>query len=926
MDRQMKRQHPGFPMRLAGTAFASLTLVAIAACDGANQGVQIGTGQTADPVVIDFPIAYVRAPVPADDDGEFEQTDLREQITFDVGGNLYYKARAAVGALPVNITEREIGELGAVRDVEMAYDGSAVLFAMRGPFDETLDDEDQPTWNLWEYTFETDELRRLISSDLTTEIGHDIMPKYLPDGRIIFASTRQTRSQAILLDEGKGAFPALDEDRNEFAFNLHIMESDGTGIEQVTFNQSHDLDPAVLDDGRIVYSRWDNNGPQNDQVNLYRINPDGRNLEILYGNESHDTGSNGATIQFTQPRQAEDGRVFSLVRPFTDTEGGGEVIAIDTARYVENTQPLAVDAGALSGPAQEDATFNEVVTAPGQPSPGGRYFSVYPIQDGSTRMLVSFSQCRLLEILPDDDGDPMTPPPEPNIVPCTDERLADVVEPDPDGDPPVVAVAGDFVVAPPLYGIWIYDPRDQTQLPVVPGEEGFMFTEAVSADPRPTPPTVLDNANSFAGDNTLADNGEGVINIRSVYDVDGTAAVDIAAMADPAQTMAAERVARFLRVEKAVSLPDDDVRDIDNTAFGVTGAFGMKEIVGYTMIEPDGSVMTKVPANTALMISITDASGKRVSRRHTNWITVRPGEEFTCNGCHDPDSGMTHGRDGAFDSAYAGAAVAGVEFPNTDPQWFVGDIGDTMAETRASITCANDGCSSIVPSMSPQYRDVWTDPAVRAPDPDIDLLYTDLDTPPPVPTPCLQDWAPNCRAVINYETHIHPLWNLPRIVFVDDDGDPTTPEVPLLDGNGLPVNDNCLNCHTPIDPANALARVPAGQLELQDGLSADEPDHFHAYRELLAQDNLQTVLNGALVDVIQVVGFDEDGNPIEEPIPIDPPASPAGAIASGDFFSRFEDPADLHHNILSPSEIRLIAEWLDVGAQYYNNPFDAPEN
>ena len=337
---QTKRTSTNSLARAAWTAVALPVLACVAACDGANQGVQIGNGQTPDPVVIDFPIAYIRSPLPVDDNGEFVQTDLREQITFDVGGNLFYRDRAAVGALPVNITEREIGDMGAVRDVEMAYDGSAVLFAMRGPFDPALADEDQPTWNLWEYTFETDELRRIITSDLTAEIGHDIMPKYLPDGRIIFASTRQTRSQAILLDEGKGAFPAVDEDRNEFAFNLHVMELDGTGIEQVTFNQSHDLDPAVLADGTVVFSRWDNNGPQNDQVNLYRMNPDGQNLEILYGNESHDTGLNGDTIQFSQPRQAQDGRVYSLIRPFTDTEGGGEVIAIDVAQYVENTQAL----------------------------------------------------------------------------------------------------------------------------------------------------------------------------------------------------------------------------------------------------------------------------------------------------------------------------------------------------------------------------------------------------------------------------------------------------------------------------------------------------------------------------------------------------------------------------------------------------------
>jgi hypothetical protein len=28
--------------------------------------------------------------------------------------------------------------------------------------------------------------------------------------------------------------------------------------------------------------------------------------------------------------------------------------------------------------------------------------------------------------------------------------------------------------------------------------------------------------------------------------------------------------------------------------------------------------------------------------------------------------------------------------------------------------------------------------------------------------------------------------------------------------------------------------------------------------------------------------------------------------------------------MLTPAELRLIAEWVDIGAQYYNNPFDVP--
>ncbi len=902
------------------------TCMTLVACSS-GEGVQLGTGQNPDPVTADFPIAYIRAPLPTDDNGNFEQRDLREQITFDYGADLFFRDRAAPGAEAINLTGEITQGLGAIRDVEMDYDGSRLLFSMRTPFEEGVAEEDQEaTWNIWQYTFESRELVRVIADDLTAEIGHDIMAKYLPDGRIIFASTRQTQSQALLLDENKGAFPALDEEGNEFAFNLHVMEDDGSGLKQVTFNQSHDLDPSVLADGKIVFSRWDNN-QDNDRVNLYRMNPDGSELELLYGQWSHDTGTANTTIQFMQPRETDDGRIMVVARPFNDTEGGGELVIIDTPQYVENTQPLKDNIGILTGPAQEDATPNDVSTAPGTASPGGRYYSVFPIEDDTGRLLVSWSQCRLVEQLAD-DGDPDTP--DSRIVPCTDERLAAAVTVDPEN--PVPLAVGEFGAAPPLYSIWIYDPRDETQRVIVAGEEGYMFTEAVSGDTRPTPAVIPDGRSDYSQDPSLPASGQAILNIRNVYDFDGTflPGLNPYVLADPVQTLAADRPARFLRIEKAVSIPDDDVRDIDGTAFGVTTFFGMKEIVGYTPIEPDGSVMVRVPANAALMISITDANGMRIFPTHASWIAIPEGQELRCNGCHDPDSELSHGRYDAFESAYAGGRTAGVEFPNTDPQWFVGEVGETMAEIRARITCADGSCSSLEPSMNVIYRDVWSaaplDTNGEPINPDIDYLYTDLTTPSPTSLACQTDWQWNCRSVINYESVIHPLWSQPRIVMVDDDNDPATPEVPLLDVNGQPVNNNCLNCHTPVDPANGAVRLPAGQLELQDGLSPDEPDHFHAYRELLVTDTFQIMENGALVDATRVVGQDANGNDILEPIPQPAPASVGSAQASSNFFGRFNDPNDLHFNILSQAEQRLVAEWLDVGAQYYNNPFDAPEN
>jgi len=920
---------------IARRAFRSAALIlmisatAIFAACSQGDGVSIGTGQDADPVVIDFPIAYIRAPIPTDDNGDFEQSDLREQITFDFGADLFYRDRASPGAEATNITGELTQGLAAIRDVEIAYDGSSLLFAMRFPFDPDLDEEDLPTWNLWEYTFETDELRRVIST-ASAEFGHDIMPKYLPDGRIVFSSTRQFRSQAVLLDEdkqNKDAFVAVDEDQNEFAFNLHLINADGTGIDQISFNQSHDLDPSVLGNGQIVFSRWDH-AAVNNAVNLYRMNPDGSGLELYYGRQSHDTGSNGDTIQFMQPRELEDGRLMSLIRPFTDTEGGGELVAIDAQQYLENTQPTAANIGILAGPAQEDATINEVSTVAGTPSQGGRYGSVYPILDGTGRLLVSWSQCRLLEILVD-DGDPATD--DFNIVPCTDDRLANLfIQADPDN--PVAPTPGTFVVSPPLYGIWMYDPRDDTQLPVVAGEEGFIFTEVVAADPKVAPPVVLDGSNNFALDPTLADVGsaEAVLNIRSVYDFEGVDNFDIEALADPVQTPAAGRLARFLRIEKAVSIPDDDLVDLDNTDFGISTQQGMREIVANIMVEPDGSVITKVPANTALAISVLDENGKRITERHQNWISLRPGQELKCNGCHsrnavDQDTGepISHGRYDAFDSAYAGAPAGALRFPGTHLSWLIEEPGETMAELRARITCGNDGCSSIEPSMDLVYQDVWTeDPLLAAANVDIDHSYGDLDTTSPTSIACEQNWQARCRSVINYPMTIHPLWGLPRPQFDVDDN-------PIPDGNGGQLDRRCTSCHAfpNFDPADGVTLIPpSGQLELTDQLSLLEPDHLHAYRELLLTDNLEEVVGTELVERTQP-DVDVDGNPIDVPIP-NPNGSPAriaGARASNRFFSRFENPADLvHYGILSGAERRLIAEWLDIGAQYYNNPFDVP--
>ena len=859
-----------------------IAALALAGCATGHDGdVNIGGGQSPDPVVLDIPIAYVRSPLPADLT-ELEDIDVRELETFNAGADVWLRDRAAPDVPEINVTERVTGGLWDVRDVDASYDGTKLVFAMRMPLIPGALDSEQPTWNIWEYDRTTNELRRVIASDIVAEEGHDVAPHYLPDGRIVFSSTRQRQSRAVLIDEGKPQFAAQDEDQNEHAFVLHVMNEDGSGIRQISFNQSHDLDPDVLDDGRIVFSRWEN--ASGSSIHLYTVNPDGSGLELLYGANSHATGTGGvptapavagaAEVQFLQPRPMEDGSVVALIKPFQGTEQGGDVVTIDAAAFVENEQP-DLDNQGLAGPGQLRLSVSDVRTDPGL-SPGGRYSSVFPLRDGTGRILSTWTMCRL-----NDDGG--------RTLPCTAENLADAT----------------LTPAPPLYGVWLYDPRDGTQRPVLQPVEGIRYTEVVSLAPRsPLPAVIIDAVPGVDYDPVLAAENVGILNIRSVYDFDGAdfAPGGYASLIDPVQTTADERPARFVRIEKAVGIPDDEVRDFRGSAFGAADGLGMREILGYAPVEPDGSVQIKVPAGVPFGIGILDVDGRRTSPRHLSWLQLRAGEVRTCNGCHIPANAqpgglpaVSHGRANLFVAVNTGAATTGLPFPNSNPAIFA-QQGETMAEARARISCQTD-CAALLPSVDVRYEDVWTDPVAsnRAPDAPFSYRYADLVTPVPTTPACQSSWNGNCRITIHYPDHIHPLWSVPRLV---------------LDNLGNVVQDHtCTRCHSPVDAMGAV-RVPAGQLDLSGGASPDEADHLVSYRELLFPDNAQAVNMGALQDLA---------------VEVEPSMTAAGATDSAAFFGRF-DAGGTHAAWLTTAELRLIAEWLDIGGQYYNDPFAAPVN
>ena len=102
----------------------------------------------------------------------------------------------------------------------------------------------------------------------------DFSPRYLPDGKILFLSTRRGGFHRC----GRGPCPV---------HTLALAEADGSNPRVISFHETHEWDPAVLNDGRVIYTRWDyvdRNAVYYQQ--LWSVRPDGSDVRAFYGNNT----------------------------------------------------------------------------------------------------------------------------------------------------------------------------------------------------------------------------------------------------------------------------------------------------------------------------------------------------------------------------------------------------------------------------------------------------------------------------------------------------------------------------------------------------------------------------------------------------------------------------------------------------------------
>ena len=161
---------------------------------------------------------------------------------------------------------------GSFMHPELTHDGTRVLVsfcAVDAPPQDTFKGQHGYYYHLYDMAADGTGVR-----ELTDGAFDDFASKELPNGQIVFISTR------------RGGWHRCGTPGCE-VYTLTLMNPDGTNIHTVSYHETQEWDPSVLNDGRLIYTRWDyvdRNAVFYEQ--LWSARPDGTAPAAFYGNNT----------------------------------------------------------------------------------------------------------------------------------------------------------------------------------------------------------------------------------------------------------------------------------------------------------------------------------------------------------------------------------------------------------------------------------------------------------------------------------------------------------------------------------------------------------------------------------------------------------------------------------------------------------------
>ncbi|MBN1306867.1 MAG: hypothetical protein JXA18_03050 [Chitinispirillaceae bacterium] len=150
---------------------------------------------------------------------------------------------------------------GVLRDPCVSYDGNRIAVAWS---------KDRDGYHLYELSLDNPATPHQLTDDPSGLTVSDFEPCYLPNGDIVFNSSRN--------------FSMVIANIN-LTSNLFIINKDGNYLRRIGYDQLHTFYPTMMEDGGVLYSRADNMDRTDLRFGLFCMHPDGTHQTEYFGNQ-----------------------------------------------------------------------------------------------------------------------------------------------------------------------------------------------------------------------------------------------------------------------------------------------------------------------------------------------------------------------------------------------------------------------------------------------------------------------------------------------------------------------------------------------------------------------------------------------------------------------------------------------------------------
>ncbi|UDQ98907.1 hypothetical protein AAEX28_02185 [Lentisphaerota bacterium WC36G] len=319
---------------------------------------------------------------------------------------------------------------------------------------------------------------------------------------------------------------------------LFKCDADGKNIRELSANIEHDNTPWPLPDGRILYTRWEY--VDRSQVtfhHLWTANPDGTNQQIYFGNQP--TIPKCLLID-AKPLSQKSDKVLALLSPgHGHREHEGKIVIINNSKGVDNKEGI------------------EYVT---------KFYVKDPFPITENFYLAAGSNS------------------ENTIIAVNRQGQREII-----------------YQAPKNQKLGVHEPR----------------------------PIVKRVCETIVPSRVDLSNPNGTLILMDVYEGRNMKGIKRGAI-------------KKLLITETLPKPINYSGSMEPLSWG--GTFTLMRILGTVPVEKDGSANFNVPANRSIVLMALDENGKAVKKMHS-FLTVMPGEVLSCIGCHEErNQAPTHNR------------------------------------------------------------------------------------------------------------------------------------------------------------------------------------------------------------------------------------------------------------------------------------------